>query len=164
MERLMFVFAVLVLLTSCGNSSKSSNRYSDGSNGGTSSVLMVACPMCGGSGIFEFMPGDVMAPRQTCQGCQGNGLVTQETAQQIMQAKSQVDAMMNGGGNYNNGNRGRSAYEIEQDLRKAYELLEGMEYDYANCTSVVSKAQYPRMIADQKEQIRRLEMELRNAQ
>ena len=127
---------------------------------------MVICPMCNGTGIFDFMPGDVMAPKQTCGACNGNGVCDVNTAQQVMQAKAQVDAMVGGGsaGSYSSSGSGRSAYDIEYDLKKAYELLESMVEDYNNCTSVVLKTQYPRMIADQKERIRQLEEEFRNAQ
>ncbi len=87
------------------------------------------------------------------------------TAQHVMQAKAQIDAMMGGGADgYNSSGSGRDAYQIEYELNKAYELLEGMQQDYENCTSGVIRAQYPRMIAEQKERIRQLEAELRNAQ
>ena len=39
------------------------------------SLQQVLCPMCGGTGVFDFMSGDVMAPKQTCTGCGGNGIV-----------------------------------------------------------------------------------------
>ncbi len=121
--------------------------------------------MCNGTGIFDFMPGDVMAPKQTCGACNGNGVCDANTAQQVMQAKAQIDEMMGGGANgYNSSGSGRGAYQIEYELNKAYELLEGMQQDYENCTSGVIRAQYPRMIAEQKERIRQLEAELRNAQ
>ena len=128
---------------------------------------MVTCPMCNGTGIFDFMPGDMMAPKQTCGACNGNGVCDVNIAQQVMQAKAQVDAMMGGEGNadgYNSGKSGRDAYQIEYELNKAYELLESMEEGYANSDGVVVRSQYPRMIADQKERIRQLEAELRNAQ
>lgn len=166
-----------MLLSACGNSSR--NSISDNNDDGeyTSSesedvgyeeleTQMVTCPMCNGTGVFDFMPGDVMAPKQTCGACNGNGVCDVNTAQQVMQAKAQVDAMMGGGsaGGYSSGGSGRDAYQIEYELNKAYELLEGMQRDYENCSSGVIRAQYPRMIADQKERIRQLEAELRNAQ
>lgn len=171
-------FLALVLMTACGNSSKSGSYENNPFGEYTSSesedvgyeeqeTQMVTCPMCNGTGVFDFMPGDVMAPKQTCGACNGNGVCDVNTAQQVMQAKAQVDAMMGGGGNaggYNSGGSGRDAYQIEYELNKAYELLEGMQRDYENCTSGVIRAQYPRMIADQKERIRQLEAELRNAQ
>ena len=170
-------FSALVLMTACGNSSKSgsyeNNPFGECSSSeeetgyGEQEAQMVTCPMCNGTGIFEFMPGDVMAPKQTCGACNGNGLCDVNTAQQVMQAKAQVDAMMGGGGSaggYSSGGSGRDAYQIEYELNKAYELLEGMQQDYENCSSGVIRAQYPRMIADQKERIRQLEAELRNAQ
>lgn len=72
------------------------------------SSQQVQCPMCGGTGVFDFMPGDVMAPKQTCTGCGGNGIVTAETAQQIMETKRQADAMMGGGNSSYGGSGGKS--------------------------------------------------------
>ena len=167
-----------VFLISCGNSPKSGS-YENNSFGEYSSsesedagykeqeAQMVTCPMCNGTGIFDFMPGDMMAPKQTCGACNGNGVCDLNTAQQVRQAQAQIDAMMGGGGSadgYNSGGSGRDAYQIEYELNKAYELLESMEEGYANSDGVVVRSQYPRMIADQKERIRQLEAELRNAQ
>ena len=84
-----------------------------------------------------------------------------------MQAKAKIDAMMGDGSSTDShsfGGSGREAYQIEYELNKARELLESMEEAYANADGVVVRAQYPRMIADQKERIRQLEAELRNAQ
>lgn len=179
MKTIGYVFLLgCVFLISCGNSSKSGSYENNPFGEYTSSesedvgyeeqeTQMVTCPMCNGTGVFDFMPGDVMAPKQTCGACNGNGVCDVNTAQQVMQAKAQVDAMMGGGGSaggYSSGGSGRDAYQIEYELNKAYELLEGMQRDYENCTSGVIRAQYPRMIADQKERIRQLEAELRNAQ
>ena len=123
------------------------------------SSQQVQCPMCGGTGVFELMPGDVMAPQQTCTGCGGNGIVTAETAQQIMEMKGQVDAMM-GGGSSSNGGGGKSVSDIQYELKKAYETLEGMEYDRDMCTSVTLRPQYDRMISEQKQRIAELERQL----
>ena len=179
MKTISYVFLLgCVFLISCGNSSKSgsyeNNPFGEYSSSESKDVgyegqetQMVTCPMCNGTGVFDFMPGDVMAPKQTCGACNGNGVCDVNTAQQVMQAKAQVDAMMGDGGSaggYSSGGSGREAYQIEYELNKAYELLEGMQQDYENCTSGVIRAQYPRMIADQKERIRQLEAELRNAQ
>jgi len=179
MKTISYVFLLgSVFLISCGNSSKSGSYENNPFGEYTSSesedagyeeqeAQMVICPMCNGTGIFDFMPGDVMAPKQTCGACNGNGVCDVNTAQQVIQAKAQVDAMMGGGGSaggYNSGGSGRDVYQIEYELNKAYELLEGMQQDYENCSSGVIRAQYPRMIADQKERIRQLEAELRNAQ
>lgn len=93
----------------------------------------VQCPMCGGTGVFDYMPGDVMAPKQTCTGCGGNGTVTEETAQQIMEAKRQADAMMGGNGSSYGSDGGKNISDIQYELNKAYETLEGMEYDREMC-------------------------------
>ena len=171
-------FLALVSMTACGNSTKSgsyennpfgeySSSESEDAGYEEQEVQMVTCPMCNGTGVFDFMPGDVMAPKQTCGACNGNGVCDVNTAQQVRQAQAQIDAMMGGGGSddgYSSGGSGRDAYQIEYELNKAYELLESMEEGYANSDGVVVRSQYPRMIADQKERIRQLEAELRNAQ
>ena len=121
---------------------------------------MVTCPMCGGSGVFSLMPGDVMAPQQTCSGCGGSGQCDAQTAQEIMEAQAQISggqAMPVGTGG------GRSAAQIEYELKKAYELLNDMQRDYEMTESVVARSQYPPMIADMQQRIQQLEAELRNA-
>lgn len=167
-----------LLFISCGKSKKnnpfekeplqeSSVSESEENNSRVQEAQLVTCPMCNGTGIFDFMPGDVMAPKQTCGACNGNGVCDANTAQQVMQAKAQIDAMMEDGSStdgYCSGGSGREVYQIEYELNKARELLESMEEAYANADGVVVRAQYPRMIADQKERIRQLEAELRNAQ
>lgn len=174
--QLSIALVTLVLMTSCENSSKrssyESNPFSENTYSETEEddyeqeVQMVTCPMCNGTGIFDFMPGDMMAPKQTCGACNGSGECDANTAQQVKQAQEQIDAMMGGGnaGGYSSGGSGRDAYQIEYELNKAYELLESMEEAYANSDGVVVRSQYPRMIAEQKERIRQLEAELRNAQ
>lgn len=131
-------------------------------------VQMVTCPMCNGTGIFDFMPGDMMAPKQTCAGCNGQGRCDVETAKTITQAQKDVDALMGVGSGgydtYGSGGSGRDANQIRYELNKAYELLESMEEAYANSDGIVVNSQYPRMIADQKERIRQLEDELIYAQ
>ena len=164
MKRFLLILTAISVFMSCGNSP--SERYQYDSGGSENSITAddeeqtYICPMCGGTGIFEYMPGDVMAPREVCQGCGGNKVVTAEQAEAIMQAK----AVMNGGtvgGNYNS--EGRSAYEIEMELKEAYKLLEDMEYNYENCTGTVTASQYPIMITTQKLRISQLEAELMNA-
>lgn len=167
---------VLTLLTACGNSSKS-NSYENNSFGEYSTLeseeenyreergQLVTCPMCNGTGVFDFMPGDVMAPKQTCGACNGSGVCDVYTAQQVMQAKVQVDAMMGGSEGSKEDVSGGSVcdeYLIEYELNKAYELLESMEEAYANSDGVVVRSQYPRMITEQKARIRQLEAKLKN--
>ena len=179
MKRLLsyIAFVVCALITACGNSSRSSSyennpfeeyfsSASEGSDYAGQDAQMVTCPMCNGTGIFDFIPSDVMAPKQTCSACNGNGVCDVNTAQQAMQAKAQVDAMMGGGsiGGYRSSGSERDAYQIEYELNKAYELLESMEEAYVSSDGVVVRSQYPHMIADQKECIRQLEAELRNTQ
>lgn len=169
-----------MMVTSCGNSSSSDSGHTP--NGGWSSTepddydcsnsqqtQMVTCPMCGGTGVFDYMPGNAFAPKVTCPSCNCNGVCTAQQAREAMQAKAQAGAMMNGGytsdgGYVSGGGSGRSVAQIEYDLRKAYDLLESTQEDYNNCTSGVLKAQYPSIIAEQRARIAQLEAELRNVQ
>ena len=171
MKKYIIVFIGVLACISCNNSTPS-NRYMPEQNEGQESTVyeddqesgqQVQCPMCGGTGVFDFMPGDVMAPKQTCTGCGGNGIVTAETAQQIMEAKRQVDAMMGGGGSSYGGGGGKSVSDLQYELKKAYETLEGMVYDRDMCTSVTLRPQYDRMIIEQKQRIAELERQLSEA-
>jgi hypothetical protein len=108
--------------------------------------------MCGGSGIFEYIPGDVIAPREQCAGCNGTGWCTEEQAQNIQSFMNPTPKTT-----------GRNAQEIQYDLNKAYDLLADMERQYENCSSVTIATQYPSMIQQQRERIQRLEEELRYA-
>ena len=167
MKKYIIVLLGIIGCVSCNDSSQSrrympSQGYTEESADyvdESESSQQVQCPMCGGTGVFELMPGDVMAPKQTCTGCGGNGIVTAETAQQIMEMKGQVDAMM-GGGSASNGGGGKSVSDIQYELKKAYETLEGMEYDRDMCTSVTLRPQYDRMISEQKQRIAELERQL----
>lgn len=167
MKKYIIVLLGIIGCVSCNDSSQSrrympSQGYTEESADyvdESESSQQVQCPMCGGTGVFELMPGDVMAPKQTCTGCGGNGIVTAETAQQIMEMKGQVDAMM-GGGSSSNGGGGKSVSDIQYELKKAYETLEGMEYDRDMCTSVTLRPQYDRMISEQKQRIAELERQL----
>ena len=167
MKKYIIVLLGIIGCVSCNDSSQSrrympSQGYTEESADyvdESESSQQVQCPMCGGTGVFELMPGDVMAPKQTCTGCGGNGIVTAETAQQIMEMKGQVDAMM-GGGSSSNGGGGKSVSDIQYELKKAYETLEGMEYDREMCTSVTLRPQYDRMIIEQKQRIAELERQL----
>lgn len=171
MKKYIIVALGILACVSCNNSTPN-NRYMPNQNdeqestdydGNQESAQQVQCPMCGGTGVFELMPGDVMAPKQTCTGCGGNGIVTAETAQQIMEMKGQVDAMMGGGSSSNGGGGGKSVSDLQYELKKAYETLEGMEYDREMCTSVTLRPQYDRMIIEQKQRIAELERQIREA-
>ena len=171
MKKYIIVVLGILACVSCNNSTPS-NHYMPNQNdeqeatdydGNQESAQQVQCPMCGGTGVFELMPGDVMAPKQTCTGCGGNGIVTAETAQQIMEMKGQVDAMMGGGGSSYGGGGGKSVSDLQYELKKAYETLEGMVYDRDMCTSVTLRPQYDRMISEQKQRIAELERQLSEA-
>ena len=165
MKKYIIVLLGIIGCVSCNDSSQSrrympSQGYTEESADyvdESESSQQVQCPMCGGTGVFDFMPGDVMAPKQTCTGCGGNGIVTAETAQQIMEAKRQADVMMGGGGEE------KSVSELQYELKKAYESLEGMVYDRDMCTSVTLRPQYDRMIIEQKQRIAELERQLSEA-
>lgn len=171
MKKYIIVVLGIIGCVSCNDSSQShryipSQGYTEETTGydnDPESSQQVQCPMCGGTGVFDFMPGDVMAPKQTCSGCGGNGTVTAETAQQIMEAKRQADAMMGGSGSYYGGSGGKSVSDIQYELKKAYETLEGMEYDRDMCSSVTLRPQYDRMIIEQKQRIAELERQLSEA-
>ena len=165
MKKYIIVLLGIIGCVSCNDSSQSrrympSQGYTEESADyvdESESSQQVQCPMCGGTGVFDFMPGDVMAPKQTCTGCGGNGIVTAETAQQIMEAKRQADVMMGGGGEE------KSVSELQYELKKAYESLEGMVYDRDMCTSVTLRPQYDHMIIEQKQRIAELERQLSEA-
>ena len=171
MKKYIIVLLGIIGCISCNDSSQSrrympsqgyteeSAEYADDSESGQ----QVQCPMCGGTGVFEFMPGDGMAPKQTCTGCGGNGIVTAETAQQIMETKRQADALMGGGNSSYGGSGGKSVSDLQYELKKAYETLEGMVYDREMCTSVTLRPQYDRMIIEQKQRIAELEQQLSEA-
>lgn len=195
MKKLFFLFAFALIIFSCSDSSSggSSNYYEtddvvedyedeeselewdtdeqeleETHFHNSHSERYVVCPMCNGTGVFEFIPGDVMAPRQTCAGCNGSGRCTEEQAANLRNMQQQAYDAVYGGGNSlppggSTSPSGRSAYEIQMDLDKAYRLLDDMERQYQECTSYTVAAQYPSMIADQRERIRRLEEELQSA-
>lgn len=116
------------------------------SRGSSKQNQMVTCPMCGGTGIFCLMPDDLFAPRSTCSACNGTGMCTAEQANNIREAIHQTNSFMNGNGMDTPHCSGRSAYEIRRDLDKAYRLLDDMERQYRECSSVTIAAQYPSMI------------------
>ena len=148
----MAALLLLVLLTimSCNNGRKQQNQ-------------MVMCPMCGGTGVFCLMPDDMLAPRSTCSACNGTGMCTADQANKIQDAINQANSFMNNDDMCIPTHSGRSTYEIQRDLDKAYRLLADMERQYQECSSVIIAAQYPSMIQNQRERIWRLEEELRNA-
>ena len=55
-----------------------------------SNETLVICPMCNGTGVFDFMPGDIVAPKTKCTGCNGIGKVDQATATEIMKVQQQL--------------------------------------------------------------------------
>ncbi|MBQ4405709.1 MAG: hypothetical protein II852_01730 [Bacteroidales bacterium] len=93
--------------TYSGNNQQSSNS-STGSNTSkntstnTRTHTTEICPMCNGSGIFEYMPGDIMAPREKCTGCNGTGRCDSETAKSIREMQQNVNNMFGMGGNSTN--------------------------------------------------------------
>lgn len=104
MTRILVLILIYVLFVT-GCISRSGGNYPAG--GGASNNIVV-CPMCNGTGIFEFMPGDIMAPRYQCSGCNGSGRVDANTASQILKSKADVDRMFNGGSQGSHGNRNSS--------------------------------------------------------
>ena len=171
------VIVCAITLASCCNSSRNecfaNKSFEDISSDEDTEYLyaeaeaeLVTCPICNGLGYYQFSSDDIMAPTYQCCACNGSGKCNVETAQQAIQSQAQFEAIINGMGITNGceycGNS-RSASQIEYQLQKANELLESMEENYANCEGFVVSAQYPHMIAKQKERILELESELRNA-
>ena len=100
MKKLLFLSAVVLCMVSCNNTPTAYNelnqfeeisQYNDAPF--SSQSQKTVCPMCGGTGVFEFMPGDIMAPRMVCPGCNGNGTVTPAQARAIMKAKAQAEIL-----------------------------------------------------------------------
>ena len=149
------IYSALILFATISGCSGEASKYKQNQ--------MVTCPMCGGSGVFCLMPDDIFAPRTTCSACNGSGMCTEEQAINIQDAIDQANSFMNGGGMGIPRQSRRSVYEIQCDLDKAYSLLADMECQYQDCSSVTIAAQYPSMIQNQRERIKRLEEELRNA-
>lgn len=168
MKQLFILLLALAVFAACGDSSRKRSSSTDfyPTPPPTPSEANVMCPMCNGTGVFEYMPGDAMAPRVKCPGCQGSGSVTPEQVQQIMQAQQQANGAMGGNGNpgYSpSSSHGKSVEQLQLELRKANELLEGLIRDRDMCTSVTLLPQYERMIMEQQEYIAKLEAELRAA-
>jgi len=173
----IFTLIACVALVACsggGNNSKSESGHNVREYHETQPSRMVICPMCNGTGVFEYMPGDIFAPREQCACCNGTGLCTEEMAEQNREAKRKAEEFLrewNGNTSVDintisyptSSGRGRSAYEIQRDIEKAYRLLDDMERQYRECTSHTIAAQYPSMMAKQREFIQRLEDELRHA-
>lgn len=69
-----------------------------------SNETLVICPMCNGTGKFDFMPGDIMAPKTQCTGCNGLGKVDQTTASEIIKLQKQLEPTLpSSGGSSSNG-------------------------------------------------------------
>ena len=66
---------------------------------------MVACPGCGGTGVFRF-GNDFNAPMAVCPGCNGSGMVTAALAVELMKLQQNINQNMGtsmGGGGYGGG-------------------------------------------------------------
>lgn len=79
--------------TNSGNGNNPSTSVQSNQQGGRGKE-MVFCPMCNGTGVFDFMPGDIMAPKSKCSNCNGTGMCTQEAAQNTLRMKQDVDRMI----------------------------------------------------------------------
>ena len=84
---------------------------------------LVICPMCNGTGVFDFMPGDIMAPKVKCSCCNGTGMCTQEEAKNNLKMKQDVDLMFgnsessSNNGSYNNDSRRNSDGSLRCPIR-----------------------------------------------
>lgn len=150
----------------CTNSKNEEVNYSGYARHGYSSSpntdRFVTCQMCGGTGMMTYFDGSLMQ----CVGCNGRGGFTQEDLDRMAEVFIDQHNSTPTGDDENcyRSNSGRSVYEIENDLQRAYDLLSSMESNYDNCTSEVLRTQYYNMILQQNAHIQKLEQELRNAQ
>ena len=102
--KLFLCMIACCLFVACGsNSSRSFSLFGN-------DEPEVMCPMCGGTGIFSYMPGDIMAPKEKCSGCNGTGKMPQSKAAKLQQDINTINNMFGGGsgggGNYNGGSGG----------------------------------------------------------
>lgn len=102
--KLILCMIACCLFVACGsNSSRSFSLFGN-------DEPEVMCPMCGGTGIFSYMPGDIMAPKEKCSGCNGTGKMPQSKAAKLQQDINTINNMFGGGsgggGNYNGGSGG----------------------------------------------------------
>lgn len=79
---LLMIFACIILF-SCDSDSSSSTSE-------TATTRVYTCPMCNGSGKFEFMPGDLLAPVVDCSTCTGTGVVDAKTYNDALEMQSQM--------------------------------------------------------------------------
>lgn len=56
---------------------------------------MTICPRCKGQGIYEVMPGDLMAPREVCSLCSGTGVCSEKESNKYMRMKRDIDNFLN---------------------------------------------------------------------
>lgn len=107
-----FNFALIVCILifwSCGKSSRNKyfvdNSFEEFSSDAETEYIdtdvgtdteIVTCPICGGLGYYQFNSDDLMAPTYQCWACNGSGECDVESAQQAMQSKAQLDALING--------------------------------------------------------------------
>ena len=87
LSKTMFVLCI-ILTSACSHTENKTNErvieneefvYSP--NGNSSEIT---CPMCYGSGVFEWLPGDIMAPIEACWICHGRGTCDMVTAQRYL--------------------------------------------------------------------------------
>ena len=73
----------------------------------------VACPMCGGTGVFVG-PGGIFATQSPCSTCDQTGQVSESKARQIYEDMQKVNAMF-GGGSSNGYSGGYNDYDDYDD-------------------------------------------------
>ena len=108
---MMLVTICASVVVACGNSDKKSaselmQEYMYGSGGGAqpdyaesnpNSSQMEMCPMCNGAGTIQEVPGSPVSSNITCSACGGRGACDATTAQQVREAKAQVERMFGKG-------------------------------------------------------------------
>ena len=85
------------------NNHSGSNRTKHTTNIQTQPKTTEMCPMCNGTGIFEYMTDDIIAPKEKCSGCNGTGWCDSETAQNLREMQQNINNMFGVGNQSNSG-------------------------------------------------------------
>lgn len=124
--------ATLIICSGCGLCHTSD---SDKNEGSTEDINMsedqqgtfVVCPMCGGDKfIQDIYSGNVI----DCPACEGYGVVTEDMAQELMEA--QRIGMELAGGNPDDVGTDYSGYDIQSEIEQCQREIENLENALAN--------------------------------
>ena len=104
-----------MIIVSCGRRGNSddggwkrmwNSEDASDSKSSNESESLIRCPLCGGDGIYEYMPGDIFAPKEKCATCNGTGYVDAKKARKDLQLRTDINNWLNGGNNTSNGGGG----------------------------------------------------------